>query len=502
MAGELLGSKIVVIEEEPRIRGLPALPTAVLGAIGFTERGPLNTPKKITSFEEFDRTFGRLRSGKELPLAIRMYFLNGGSQAIVVRAGSGGAAATANLSDSVPAVSLVATASSLGTWANYVSPTGVRVTVKDATSAVATEFNLEIEQDGVIVEQYPNLTRTTTASNYALTVVNAASNLVVLSAGAGTARPVNITVSLAGGTAVTEDATAVNGSGISALDTESPTILIAPDSTATSTHNALITYAETTRNREMVALLDPPAGQTASGMITAKDAISPASEQAAIYWPRIKIPNPSKATFGTADTLTVTPSGAVAGVIARNDGLTLAGPWNQPAGVEDGRLFGVVDLETTDVLKESQRDLVFPKRINPITALKGFGIFIDGARTLKGDGNFPSLGERRGVSYVEVTLKTGLQFARHKNNTRSLRDQVYRTVTGFMIEQMRRGAFASTVPAKAFFVDTSDQLNSALVRAQGKLIVRVGMATNKPAEFIVIRIAQDTRAIEEELLAR
>lgn len=54
---------------------------------------------------------------------------------------------------------------------------------------------------------------------------------------------------------------------------------------------------------------------------------------------------------------------------------------------------------------------------------------------------------------------------------------------------------------KAFFVDVSDQLNTPSVIFAGKLIARVGLATNKPAEFIVLRISQDTRALEAELAA-
>lgn len=43
--------------------------------------------------------------------------------------------------------------------------------------------------------------------------------------------------------------------------------------------------------------------------------------------------------------------------------------------------------------------------------------YIDGLRTLKGNGNFPYVAERRGVIFIERSLKQGLQFARHKNNT-------------------------------------------------------------------------------------
>ncbi|MCK7535241.1 MAG: hypothetical protein MZV63_31770 [Marinilabiliales bacterium] len=40
MSGELLSSKVIVVEEEPAVRGIPSAPTSVVGAIGITQRGP------------------------------------------------------------------------------------------------------------------------------------------------------------------------------------------------------------------------------------------------------------------------------------------------------------------------------------------------------------------------------------------------------------------------------------------------------------------------------
>ena len=60
--------------------------------------------------------------------------------------------------------------------------------------------------------------------------------------------------------------------------------------------------------------------------------------------------------------------------------------------------------------------------------------------------------------------------------------------------------FRSRNPPKAFFVDVSEQLNTVIFA--GKLIARVGLATTKkPAEFIILRISRDTRALEAELAA-
>ncbi|OGR04462.1 MAG: phage tail protein [Deltaproteobacteria bacterium RIFOXYA12_FULL_61_11] len=209
--------------------------------------------------------------------------------------------------------------------------------------------------------------------------------------------------------------------------------------------------------------------------------------------------NPDKTCFGPAEQLAVPPSGIVCGVFARTDAARPGGVYDSPAGIDKGKLFGVLGFQNAEVLEEAVRDLIYPKRINPLTTGPGLPRFIDGSRTLKGDGNFPYVAERRGVSFIERSLKQGLQFARHKNNTEGLRSQVRRTIITFLLTQLSNGAFRSTEPKKAFFVDVSDALNTPSVIFSGKLIARVGLATNKPAEFIILRISQDTRALEAEI---
>ena len=85
MGGQLLSSKIVVVEEEPRVRGIPSAPTAVVGAIGITERGPIGQATLVTSFEEFETKFVGFTADSDLALAAMGFFENGGSQLWVVR---------------------------------------------------------------------------------------------------------------------------------------------------------------------------------------------------------------------------------------------------------------------------------------------------------------------------------------------------------------------------------------------------------------------------------
>lgn len=111
------------------------------------------------------------------------------------------------------------------------------------------------------------------------------------------------------------------------------------------------------------------------------------------------------------------------------------------------------------------------------------------------------MAERRGAIFIEQSVKSGLQFARHQNNNESLRETVSRTVTAFLLLQMKDGAFRTNNPNTAFFVDFGEALNPPSVQFAGRLIGRIGIATNKPAEYIILRFSQDTRALEEELAA-
>ena len=90
-------------------------------------------------------------------------------------------------------------------------------------------------------------------------------------------------------------------------------------------------------------------------------------------------------------------------------------------------------FETDEVLDEKKRDIVYPKRINPLTTGTGLPRFIDGTRTLKSTGNFASVSERRGVNFITTSVQRGLQFARHRTNDEKLVAEVRRTVVSFLV---------------------------------------------------------------------
>ena len=511
----LLSSKIVVVEEEPRVRGIAGMATSVAGVIGVTERGPVGEAVCCTSLESFGKIFGGVSRDTSASLAAQCFFENGGSTLWVVRA--------AHFTDPADRATCTAACSSgelvaaedpvlkvvgktPGTYADALA-----VEVREPANGEPDAFDLNVSKDGAARERFSNVSLDPGHERFVCSVVNSpssGSDLIRVELMSDAAPVPDIqSIALSGGddglTGLCDQdfiGAEAGRTGIHGLDAvQGLTLLLVPGRSGLAVHGAMLSWCE---NRNAFAILDPPEGRSARGMadyMSTEAGLYNLSEYGAIYWPWVKILNPSPAAFGNVETVTVPPSGAVAGVFSRTADARPGGVYDPPAGVDKGVLKGVLGFETDEVLQEKARDLVYPKRVNPLTTGPEMPRFIDGSRTLKGNGNFPYVAERLGVSHIERSLRNGLQFARHKNNTEGLRAQVRRTVTAFLQAQMRCGAFRSDEASKAFFVDVSEELNTPTVVDSGQLVVRIGLATNKPAEFIVLRISQDTRAIEAEL---
>lgn len=520
MSQQLLASKIVFTEETPNVRPIQGAATSVVGAIGLSERGPIGVATLVTDFDEYVRTFGSYGPNYTLTLAAQMFFDNGGETLWVVRTAhytdatdntsTTAVVGTVTISDTTgsPVTRLKADGKTPGLYANALS-----IEVDAATSGRANENNILILKAGRVVESFPNVSVLATAPNYFVTVINASSDLIVASdlhpAGT-TALALGTTALTGGGDGLTSLAdadfigSAAGSTGLRAFDkVDDLSLLIAPGRATAAMHNAMITYCEATRFGKVFAVLDPPAATSASGMKTYVDAtasIKELSEFAAIYWPQVTIANPNQAIFGTDPAIVVPPSGAIVGTYARNDARP-GGVYEAPAGTDQnyGVLFNVIGLETDEVKDENKRDIVFPELVNPIVGIKGQPIHIDGARTLKSTSNFPTIGERRGMIFIERSLEDGLLFAKHRKIKNSLLQRLQRTSFAFLFGQMKLDAFASDIPKEAFSIDFGAGLNPPSEAVARRVNGRFGIATAKPAEFIVLRAGQDTRALEAEL---
>jgi phage tail sheath protein FI len=423
---------------------------------------------------------------------------------------------TVNGSNNAQVNTITVTAKDPGTWI-----TEYDVRPGAATNGDATRFNLQIVKTATgEAETHYNLSMDPNDARYFEDVVNNASELVtVTDLLDAVSPPSNMPAvgtfsgwsgqndGLAGLVDADFAGTQAGRTGVYALDTvDNLTILCVPDRATAVVHNAMSTYCEVSRQRATFAVLDTPAGLTGDdgqGVVAYKKnaGLSELSEEAALFWPRIRVTNPSTALFGTADTVVVPPSGHIAGLMSRNDASKPGGIYEAPAGLLNnyGVLFGAVGVEDEQVNDEAVRDVVYPERINPICRIDGSPVHIDGNRTLKSTGDFPTIAERRGASYIEQSCKKGVRFAKHRNNDRRLRQEVQETLKAFLLRQYHVGAFRGATPAESFYVDVSDQLNPEESVFAGEMNVGLGIATQKPTDWIILDFTQDTRALDERL---
>jgi len=173
----------VYIEEIPSgVRTIIGVSTSVTAFIGFTPRGPVDQAVHIYSYGDYERSFGGLSRDSELGYAVQQFFLNGGSEAWIVRSASGAADASVTLGrpgDHLRA--LVLTASSQGTWGNY-----LKIDVDYATTNPDASFNLTVTEyipqgtDLVLGRQevFQNLSMDSKSAQFAPSAINAGSQLL------------------------------------------------------------------------------------------------------------------------------------------------------------------------------------------------------------------------------------------------------------------------------------------------------------------------------------
>ncbi len=103
---------------------------------------------------------------------------------------------------------------------------------------------------------------------------------------------------------------------------------------------------------------------------------------------------------------------------------------------------------------------------------------------------------RRYLSSIETSLAQGTQWAVFENNDAQLWARVRTSVTDFLMNEWRSGKLQGSKPEEAFFVrcDTTTMTQNDI--DNGRLVVVIGVAPVKPAEFVVFQIGQWTGSAE------
>ncbi|WP_281677276.1 phage tail sheath family protein [Porphyromonas endodontalis] len=184
----------------------------------------------------------------------------------------------------------------------------------------------------------------------------------------------------------------------------------------------------------------------------------------------------------------VPPSGAIAGIYAQNDNFT--GVWKAPANMGIASVKGVSRMINNQV-QEGMNVHSTGKSVNAIRAFSGKGILVWGARTLKGNDNeWRYIPVRRLFNYVEESVQESTEWAVFSPNNQNTWTKIKCQIENFLTNIWRAGGLAGATPDQAFYVNCGLNVTmDAQDILEGRLIVEIGMAAVRPAEFIILRFS-------------
>jgi phage tail sheath protein FI len=240
---------------------------------------------------------------------------------------------------------------------------------------------------------------------------------------------------------------------------------------------AVIAHCE--RMGDRVAILDtPPNLNPQFAKKWRMDIAGFDSSYAAMYYPWIEVSDPV-----TNRPTLIPPSGHMAGIWARSD--NTRGVHKAPANEVVRGATGLGYAVT-----KGEQDVLNPVGVNCIRAFPGMGVRVWGARTLSSNPSWRYINVRRLFNYVEKSIERGTQWVVFEPNEPRLWGRVRRDVTAFLRTVWRDGALFGASPGEAFYVKCDGETNPSESRDLGRLVVEIGMAPVKPAEFVIFRISQ------------
>jgi Bacteriophage tail sheath protein len=251
---------------------------------------------------------------------------------------------------------------------------------------------------------------------------------------------------------------------------------------ATSLAVASALFAE---ERGAFYVVDPPASRTTANVARWAGSFG-GGKSSAVVFPRVQIPG---LTGGSRD---VPSAGAVAGVLARTDierGVSVS-----PSGQA---VRGIVGPSVE--LDEAAVERLVQARVNPIRFLPGRGFRLWSALTRADtDTEWKYVNVRRLAVFLEESIGQGLQWVVFEPNRPPLWTQARAQVNSFLQVVFRQGAFPASKPEEAFFVRCDRTTMTQEDIDSGRLVIVVGIAPVRPAEFVILRIGLWARSPDDD----
>jgi uncharacterized protein len=519
----------VYIEEKPStVRTIIGVPTSITAFIGRALKGPTDAdgPVTINSYGDFERIFGGLSLLSPMSYAVRDFYRNGGSQAIIVRLYK--KKAGENEKSTINANGLILEAAYPGSWSTSLRArvdTDVSQAVADRYHAINNDivladlFNLIIcDTKTGTIEQFRNLTIKDSPTRADLVLKNQSELVRVKTLLMPTAH----TTDPAAKKTIWDDDNCSDGvleadkgkdgdtiedscftgtgcqadkKGLYALDNADLfNLLCIPPyyfgdggEVKPELVGDAAVYCE---SRRAMVIVDPPKTWTSKAKVTAdkgnlKTVIGTNSKNAALFFPRVKETNPLRDNQ-VEDFM---PCGIVAGIFTRTD--TQRGVWKAPAGL-DATITGITSFSVP--LTDPENGELNPLGINCLRIKPGSGPVVWGSRTLQGDDRLASewkyIPVRRTALFLEESLYRSTQWVVFEPNDEPLWAQIRLNIGAFMHDLFTKGAFQGVTPKDAYFVKCDKNTTTQDDIDKGIVNIEVGFAPLKPAEFVVIKLQQ------------
>lgn len=188
--------------------------------------------------------------------------------------------------------------------------------------------------------------------------------------------------------------------------------------------------------------------------------------------------------------VTLPPSAAMAGIYADVD--RTRGVWKAPANISISNI-KTAKVKINDELQEMMNiDATSGKSVNAVRFFPGKGHLVWGARTLAGNNNdWRYISVRRFVIMVEESIRLATAFAVFEPNTSETWLKVSSMIDSFLYGLYQQGALAGAKAKEAYYVHVGlgTTMDAQDIR-EGRMIVEIGLAVVRPAEFIVLKFSQ------------
>jgi phage tail sheath protein FI len=490
------------LEELPsEAHTITAAPTSITVFVGYTHPFKTASPKEavqIFSFSDYEQAFGGLYVSDVLDSnvahAVHQFFLNGGSVAYVVglqakyhlQPGAGGSKSVEGQTVTLGGITFTAQ-----------EPTDHQLMPMIVTidNIVGLKGDITITY-GNRIETYRAVSMVNTDPRYVETVMSASSLVTVSPATGGYQMPPAATTQhMPTGVLATLSTTFDASDFTPVFDVDSSldkvpvfNILCVPGVADPSIVSAALAFAE---RKLAFMIVDPPPQASADGtggLSTMKSLVPgvPQSANGALYFPHLLTTDPL-----TGSPKELPPSGFVAGKYAQND--LRRGVWKSPAGLETtiATTTGVVPRGR---MTDQRQGTLNPLGVNCLRTFTGSGTVIFGARTLvAANSAFEQwwyVAVRRMALFIEQSLLANLGWAIFEPNDRPLWTALRTEVSDFMLSLFNQRAFAGDTPSQAFKVVCDETTTAPTDVDLGVVNILVAFRPLKPAEFVVIKIAQ------------